>query len=323
MESLLFAPPVVPPHIHPNATLFPQRAGSAHHSTMAGRKRKAEDNPEDFAQDYQESRESSTGRDADDRMSASPANSPAIMSQSLPQLRSKRPRPNVSGRALPLPRLLETLDARQLRDVLRTVCDRHPDIGAEVVRKAPRPTVTSALATLDKYEAALRAAFPFGGNPASNYAYDRVHHPLMDLLSALGDFTPHFLPPNEVQTSITLSFLDAATEIIHRLPAWDDNSHNHHKSLAYEEISKAWALVIREAAKRGGGIQLRYGGWDEKLSAHNEQSHGKMQSAVNELSGSLGWLDGGPTDSGDAGTIRQQLLAGTYGVNLPVRVGSW
>ena len=231
-----------------------------------------------------------------------------------------------------LPRLLETLDTDALRSVLRSMCDRHPELGSEVVNMAPRPSVSSALTVLNNYQSTLQSSFPLGGNASSDYAYNRVRQHLTNLLEALNDFTPHFLPPHESQTSTSLSYLDGATEIIHSLPRWNNLQNNIEKDAAYEEISKAWVLVIREAAKRGGGIQLQYGGWDQKLAKHNQSSGQKLQDAVNAINSCLGWM-GSPGhsgqsgasshNSGDAASIRQQLLSGTYGTGVPVKVGRW
>lgn len=281
--------------------------------SASSRKRKADD--EEYRQD--------------DRMSASPSNSPQIASESLPAHRSiKRPRSGLVGRPLALPRLLETLDAESLRGVLKSICEHHPLIGSEVVKSAPRPSVVSALQVLKDYETRLRNAFPIGSN-STDYAYNRVRQPLLALLEALSDFTPHFLPPNETQTNESLSFLDAATEVIHHLPDWDSFANTLHKSEAYEEMAKAWAVVLREAAKRAGGIQLQYGGWDQKLAKHNQQSQGKLQEAVDELASILGWMVRQPSNNQhtprpDGGlNIRQELLSGTYGLSMPVRVGPW
>ena len=91
-------------------------------------------------------------------------------------------------------------------------------------------------------------------------------------------------------------------------------------------------MVFREASKRAGGIQLQYGGWDAKLKEHNERSGGKLQEAVEELKGILGWIGGNAPGGGqeyggrttdDVGSVRQELLSGTYGANLPVPVGRW
>lgn len=267
----------------------------------------------------------------DDRMSASsPSSSPSVTSLSLPaQRQNKRPRSGVVGRPLALPRLLETLDANSLRGVLQSICSRHPSIGSEVEDTAPRPSVPSALGVLKHYESNLRQSFPFGGDPTSDYAYNRVRLPLRNLLEALADFTPHFLPPNETQASQSLSFLDSATDIIHRLPDWSTFQNNLHKQNAYEEISRAWTLVIQEAAKRAGGVHLQYDGWDQKIMKHNEQAGGKLQEAVNELNKNINWMGGqhhGPqtgTRGDDISSVRQELLSGTYGSNYPVRVGPW
>ena len=226
-----------------------------------------------------------------------------------------------------LHRLLETLDKDALRSVLRSLCDRHPELGTEIVHTAPRPSVNSALQVLSDYQSALQASFPLGGNSSSDYAYNRVRQHLSNLLEALNDFTPHFLPPNETHATTSLDYLDGATEIIHRLPRWDTPQNNLEKEMAYEEIAKAWALVIREAGKRGGGIQLQYAGWDQKLMKHNQTAGGKLQEAVNELSTNLGWMAhemlGTPVSGTDTSSIRQQLLSGTYGAGMPLKVGPW
>lgn len=263
-------------------------------------------------------------------MSASPTNSPALSSRSLPAHRQiKRPRSSLAGRPLVLSRLLETLDAESLRSVLQSICTRHPALGTEVENTAPKPSVASAINVLKNYESTLQSSFPYGGDSTSDYAYNRVKQTLMNLLDALADFTPHFLPPNESQTTQSLAFLDGATDIIHRLPEWSTFQNNLHKQNAYEEVSRAWTLAIREAAKRAGGMQLQYGGWDQKISKHNQQAQGKLQEAMDELSANIGWMGGQPPGQqhnlrgGDISSVRHELLSGTYGSNLPVQVGPW
>ncbi|KAM5434131.1 hypothetical protein McanMca71_001572 [Microsporum canis] len=311
MNSLIATPPV-PPHFYETSCRSPSYSMSST-NTSVNRKRKAEDD---------------CPPSGDTRMSASPSGSPALHPRPLAPRHLKRPRPNVSGRPLSLPRLMETLDTDALRSVLRSLCDRHPEIASEVMHTAPRPSVSAALEVLSNYQSTLQSSFPLGGNPSSDYAYNRVRQHLTNLLEALNDFTPHFLPPNESQPSTSLSYLDGATDIIHRLPRWTTPQHNIEKYAAYEEMSKAWSLVIREAAKRGGGIQLQYGGWDQKLAKHNETAGGKLQDALNELNQSLGWIGGNvgnPCNSsqGDVSSIRQQLMSGTYGAGLPLKVGPW
>lgn len=325
MNSLLpSAPP--PPH-----QLYNSKFTSRHYHYHAGiainkwnevpfstppssRKRKADD--DDLRTDVRMS-------------SASPTSSPQIPSQTLPLARSiKRARSGAIGRPLTLARLLETLDTDALRSVLKNICDQNPAIATEVEKSAPRPSVASALDVLKSYETKLQEAFPFGGNSSSDYAFNRVRQPLMALLEALNDFTPHFLPPNETQVGLALAFLDGATDIIHRLPNWENFQNSLHKQNAYEEISRAWTLVLREAGKRAAGIQLQYDGWDKKLAKHNLEAGGKLATVIHELNNILGWQGGStsqhhPQARDDINNVRQELLSGTYGANFPVRVGPW
>ncbi|KAK0739981.1 Cut8 six-helix bundle-domain-containing protein [Apiosordaria backusii] len=306
MNAVLSPQPPIFPHQHETARISPSRSISPYN--MASRKRKADDDNDD--------------------MSVSPLSSPALPSRPIarPSKKVRQANDDVAARPLSLPRLLETLDNNQLRTVLQTICERHPDIGHEVVTSAPRPTVTCALDILAGYREKLRAAMPLG-HTNSDYAYFRVRQQLASLLDAISDFTSQFLPPLEQQTNVSLQFLDGVTKVIHELPDWENQSHRHHKDAAYDEISAAWALVITEAAKRGGGFILHTGGWDQRLAKHNQQSGGKLQQAINALTHEVGWeghnpITDTPAPSGrDPNSILNQLINGTYG--SPVRVGPW
>ncbi|KAJ4313749.1 Tethering factor for nuclear proteasome sts1 [Fusarium piperis] len=302
MNVLLSPQPPVFPHQHENHRLSPQRSLSPFHN-MASRKRKADE-------------------DGDETMS--PRSSPTISSRPLARPSKKIRANEVIGRPLALPRLLETLDTAQLRTVLERICERHPDIGHEVETGAPRPSVSSALEVLRGYMERLSDAVPYG-ETSPEYTYYRVKEPLVALIDALSDFTPQFLPPNETQPTKSLEFLNEATNIIHKLPDWEPQTYRHHKENAYEEISKAWALVINEAGKRAGGFNLHTGGWDQILSRHNEQSGGRLAYAINAMTTSVGWMDpsanSGPAGASDPNSILNQLMSGTYGA--PVRVGPW
>lgn len=182
--------------------------------------------------------------------------------------------------------------------------------------------MNSTLEVLRQYLDRLFQAFPLDPNSKSDYCYDRVRPQWNDLLDALTDFTPHFLPPHESQSATSLTYLDGVTQIIHELPEWDTAQYNLSKHNAYEEISGAWASVIKEAAKRAGGIQLQYGGWEAKLRLHNQKSGGLMQDAYDELASALGWLkpqtgSGVNANMQSRQDVRSQLFGGTYGTDQP------
>lgn len=258
--------------------------------------------------------------DDGDEMSVSPVNSPASMQRQLarPQKRMRQPEP--PSRTLPLPRLLETLDNNQLRMVLERICEQRPDIQDDVLNGAPRPTAASTLQVLGSYQQKLNDAMPYG-HSTSDYAYYRVKVPLLALVNAIMDFTPQYLPPLENQANISLIYLDGVTKIAHAMPNWDSQTFRFHKDHVYDEIAKAWGMVVSEAAKRGGGFSLHTEGWDQVLAKHNDQSGGRLQPAMHVLS-SAKWTDSHqnhPNGQADQGSILNQLLNGSYG--SAVRVG--
>ena len=312
MSSL--ATPPIPPHFYEQQRLSPTRSsttydtytspltnmGPVSHTPSNARKRKASPSSED-----------------DHEMSTSPQPSNARLPPAQPASR-KRARPNLTGRPLTVDRLLETLDQDSLRSILRTLSDRNPQLRDDILHIAPRPSVNSTLEVLRQYLDRLRTSFPLDPNPRSDYSYDRVRPQWSDLLNALTDFTPHFLPPNESQSSTSLAYLDGVTQIITELPEWDTAQHNLAKQNAYAEISKAWSTVIKEASKKGGGIQLQYGGWEEKLRVHNQKSRGQMRDAYDELASALGWLRpsaGVGQNFQSRQDVRNQLFSGTYGTD--------
>lgn len=152
-----------PPDIWHQANTHATDAYQQHN--MSGRKRKADE-------------ELDNERINNDRMSTSPTASPNIQHRGLPAQRTiKRTRTHTSaGRPLPLPRLLQTLSADELRNLVQNICNERPDIRETIVTKAPRPSVESTLSVLAKYENDLREAFPLGNRTTSDYAYNRVRH---------------------------------------------------------------------------------------------------------------------------------------------------
>jgi protein Cut8 len=181
-----------------------------------------------------------------------------------------------------------------------------------------------ALQVLKEYQEKLRSAVPYGQS-SSDYTYYRVKQSLTALVDAVSDFTAQYLPPIETQTNVSLQYLDGATKVIHELPDFDSQAYRHHKDSAYDEISRAWALVISEASKRGGGFALHTGGWDQILTKHNQQSGGRLEAAMSAMV-NAGWTasnsgNSSTHGSSDPNSILNQLMNGTYGAT--VRVGPW
>ena len=318
MNVLLSPQPPVFPHQHENPRLSPQRSGK---SAATRQSSELSSSDADAVSPFynMSNRKRKADEDGDENMS--PQNSPAVAPRQLARP-SKKVRSNgVVGRPLALPRLLETLDTSQLRTVLERICEVHPHIGQEVISQAPHPSVASALDVLRRYHDKLKDALPYGES-SPEYTYYRIKDSLVALVDALADFTPQFLPPIETQATNSLDFLDGATKVLHDLPDWQPQAYRHHKENAFEDISQAWALAIKEAAKRGGGFNLHTGGWDSVLSRHHERSGGRLGAAMSAMADSIGWMTQDQnSNASDQSSILNQLMSGTYG--SPVKVGPW
>ncbi|KAK7202669.1 nuclear envelope protein Cut8 [Myxozyma melibiosi] len=192
----------------------------------------------------------------------------------------KRARTEIIGRPLPLARQLETLDARALKAIICQLADKHVYLSDEISGMAPVPTVHSSLELLTRYFDRISGAFPYKCDPAGDYAYLRVRPQISEFLDAVSDYTPHFLPPREQQVGNCLQFLDGVTTLVHKLPDWTTEANNSLKHAAYDELSRAWALVVREALKRANGIVLEYGGWRDKIEKHNQAAGGRLERAA-------------------------------------------
>lgn len=337
MNIILSSQPPVFPHHHESPRQSPQRSRTfphclpffvsldtfrlqAVHSTECARTEPLA-NPDDAESPFHNmaNRKRKADEDGDGDETMSPLHSPAAQPRSIARPSKKVKSTEIAGRPLNLPRLLETLDTDQLRTVLERICETHPQIGHEVVTQAPRPSVEAALDVLRRYQENLNGAIPYGESSAE-YTYYRIKEHLVALTDALADFTPQFLPPTETQPTKSLEFLDQATKLIHQLPDWESQPYRHHKECAYDDISKAWALVINEAGKRAGGFNLHSGGWDQALNRHNEQSGGRLAGAISAMASSVGWMGAsGNQVTNDQSSILNQLLS--YGP--PVRVGPW
>ncbi|OLL22555.1 Tethering factor for nuclear proteasome sts1 [Neolecta irregularis DAH-3] len=195
----------------------------------------------------------------------------------------KRHRCQAAGSSLPLSRLIEHLDTSTLRSLLKELCERNLSLQQEVISIIPPITVSSALSSIQRLENDFRQAFPYGGDPANDYSYNRVRGTLLNLMSALSDYTPHFLPPNEKHINNSLVFVEGITSIVQRIPDFHNKLHNIQKSQAYAELDNAWVLCITEALKHSGGISFMSAGWPAKIENHHKSTGHKLVGAIKIL----------------------------------------
>lgn len=221
----------------------------------------------------------------------------------------KRARVNqVASRPLPVSRLVETLDKLALEGLISTLCQNHPELLAEISHLTPKITVNTSLDTLKNRLDAVFLGLPYKGDQQGDYAYLRVKPAVDEFLSALADYTAHFLPPNEPQLSNSLAFLDGATSLLHKLPSWSNPLNNLAKTTAYDGISQAWILTLEEASKRFNGLGLAYGAWEQKLAQHNETSNHRLSASLACIRQELAWLEtSDPTSSSASASASTSL----------------
>jgi protein Cut8 len=174
-------------------------------------------------------------------------------------------------RPLPLSRILDNLDKQTLINLLSTLLHRHPELTPEINSLIPKLTPQSALTIITKLEDTFHSSFPYGGDKAGEYAYSRIHTAYNTLLSAIADYTSHFLPPSQISPAELLSFLDSITHLLHRIPLFHNSIHNIARETAFAEVVAAWEIGIRYFLENNGGFAFMLGGWLGRLETHAQK----------------------------------------------------
>lgn len=219
--------------------------------------------------------------DEDSPMSTSPRPSPRTL---------KRPRQSMSSlkRPLPVSRILDNLDKPALVTLFSTFLHRHPELVPEIQSLAPKLTTQSALATITRLHDSFQSSFPYGGDKGGEYAYSRVHAPYTALLSAIQDYTSHFLPPTTITPPDLLQFLDSITHLLHQLPLFHNPIHNIARETAFADITSAWDLSIRYFIETNGSFAFMLQGWPDRLERHANKEEG-LRRVVENYRNEISW----------------------------------
>jgi len=203
----------------------------------------------------------------------------------------------IIGQPLPTNRIIEVLDKKNLQHLLTNLINLHPEITQDVYHCAPKPTVHCAIEVLSSKIDLIINNLPYKVDASSEYSYLRVKPLIEDFLSALSDYTLHFLPPVETQPSNSLEFLDQATNLLHKLPNFSKLSNNYFKELAYEQLSHTWCICLKEFIKspnstnNAGLLLLINNNWEAKLKRHNDDSNNKLEPVVEFFKDEISWLN--------------------------------
>ncbi|CAG8533389.1 3288_t:CDS:2 [Acaulospora morrowiae] len=264
------------------------------------------------------------GDESDDSMSESksPPCSPRLNGHTH-EMEATVKRAKLSNeKEFPLSKLLGTLDKPQLLSLINNLIDAHPNLQSEIASNIPRPTIQSVTRILEGMEKKYLDSFPYTkwGSSKDDYSFNRVKPAIMELQGAIMDYADHFTSPEEFPT-VTFAFLHLATTITHRLPEWDNSSHNELKRDIYLKLADYWKKAIHEASSklRDGKI---YGHtvvneWAKNLAQHNRDSNGAFQQASEEFVEKLGVIIGlqGGVSGVSASSLTFSFASGIGGMN--------
>ncbi|CAG8602015.1 8713_t:CDS:2, partial [Racocetra fulgida] len=127
----------------------------------------------------------------------------------------------------------------------------HPNLQSEIASNIPRPTIQSVTNILTSMEKKYLESFPYTkwGQSKDDYSFNRVKPALIELKGAILDYAAHFTSPDEFPIT-TFSFLHLATNYAHRLPEWDNSSHNELKHDLDVKLANFWKKAIINAASK-------------------------------------------------------------------------
>jgi len=175
--------------------------------------------------------------------------------------------------------------------ILNTLVSRHPDLAPEIQSLAPKLTPQTALQAISKLEHTLHTSFPYGGDKAGEYAYSRVHVPYTALLTAITDYTRHFLPPQAPESPPELlAFLDGVSSVLERVPVFTNPIHNLGREAVVAETVSAWEVGVRWFLEVNGAFAFGLGGWLEKIERHAEKEAGLMR-VVATVREQISWIN--------------------------------
>lgn len=163
-----------------------------------------------------------------------------------PARHKKTKTPRIVGQPLPIHRLIEVLDHKSLQTLLEDLVKIHPETANTIHKLSPKPCTKSSIALIrEKFDNIINH-LPYKCDVESDYSYLRVKPHINEFLNCLSDFILNLLPPIETNISRSVEFLDMITNLIHELPNFTNHEFQYTRSMAYEQISNTWLIVLSQ-----------------------------------------------------------------------------
>ncbi|PVH20314.1 hypothetical protein CXQ85_002101 [Candidozyma haemuli] len=214
--------------------------------------------------------------------------------------RSKTPK--IYGSALPVNRLIETLDKESLQALLQQIVNHHPETTTTISKLSPKATLEDSVKLMKEKFQSIIDHLPYKCDIESDYSYIRVKVHLTEFLNCLSDFILTLLPPMDAGLANACDMLDVITSMIHDLPNFSNNEFQYTKSTAYEQIANSWLIVLTNQASHDDDTDsvcddtalsslnvektlefvktLREHDIQKKIEKHNDLSFGKFTAVL-------------------------------------------
>ncbi|TPX31413.1 hypothetical protein SmJEL517_g05274 [Synchytrium microbalum] len=240
-------------------------------------------------------------------------------------------------------RVLDTLDKSQIITILTTLIQQHPTLSSTIAQMLPRPTLKTVSTVLSGLEKKLNDSFPFNkwGPDRSDYSFNRVRPILIEVKDAIMHYMPYFIEPISYTREMAheypdhaFGFLQMATTLAHRLPLWQNASHNDEtRGDLYIVLGRGWNTTCTELVRRVKEEGKMYttsmvAEWGQNLLTHAEHVGGRFgfAEAVDTFRASCGWMtpesvgglvSGGATSSNNNTQPYAWMASGYSTVNNP------
>ncbi|KAJ2310387.1 Tethering factor for nuclear proteasome sts1 [Coemansia sp. RSA 2611] len=184
----------------------------------------------------------------------------AVINGSPLRRRDGRKRTRVGGAGpseVALDKLLEPLEAKDLRALLDTLVAQNPQLGAQVRQLVPQPTVSSACSQLERLQRRLLAAFPYNkaGPAADDYTFHRVRPALEELRDTIVMYLDHFTLQGLAGGSALshpaewFDLLAQATAVALRMPKWARAANDAVRGDTLRHLADGWLRAVLATAR--------------------------------------------------------------------------
>lgn len=155
---------------------------------------------------------------------------------------------DVSGKPLPVHRMIEIMDKQDMVDLLTRLVQEKPELN-ELIESSCKISlnVEKCISHLDTFlKERIISKLPFGVDFDSEYSFLRVEKNLIEFYQTLSDFILNYIPPAELNILNCLTFINDATHLLHKIPFFKINAYNmYHFTNIYEKLVASWWSILK------------------------------------------------------------------------------